>query len=100
MLKSSALRVSPKKELRSTAHPTLLIFNYSFDSKEVYSRDECLTFAESNPQGYGKILNNGPRVFDKPSPKRRRRLIVDGRSVWPVYFISAYNGDPLQARAY
>jgi len=77
-----------------------LIFNYPFDSKTPYSRDECPTFGESNSQGYGKILNNGPRVFDKPSPKRRRRLSMDGRFVCAVCFVSVYNGDRMQARAY
>jgi nitrate reductase cytochrome c-type subunit len=43
-------------------------------------------------------LNNGPWVFDKPSPKWRRRPIMDGRFVCTVCFVSAYNGDPLQAR--
>jgi hypothetical protein len=55
---------------------------------------------ESNPQGYGEILNNGPRIFDKPSPKRRRRLIMDGRFVCAVCLVSTCNGDPLQVRAY
>jgi hypothetical protein len=63
-------------------------------------RDECPTFGELNPQGCGKILNNGPWVFDKPSPKRRRRPIMDGRFVCTVCFVTAYNGDPLQAGAY
>ena len=63
-------------------------------------RDERPTFGELNPQGCGKILNNGPWVFDKPSPKRRRRPIMDGRFVCTVCFVNAYNGDPLQAGAY
>jgi hypothetical protein len=42
----------------------------------------------------------GPRVFDKPSPKRRQRLIMDGRFACAVCFVSAQNVDPLQALAY
>ncbi len=34
-------------------------------------------------------LERGPRVFDKPSPKRRHRLITDSRLVYAICFASA-----------
>jgi hypothetical protein len=74
-------------------------------NKERSKRSKCFPKLLNQSHCAGSRLatltsTNGTRVFDKPSPKRRCRLIMDCRFICAVCFGRACKGDVLQATVY